>query len=94
VNSNRALNIDLIEMPRLKMSFGEHCDEHGVPRLYSLDHVNLFVSNFRSELTAKLMQGLPHSLLMSTSNEELQVLVPTIDPVRPRIGSSPFTTGL
>jgi hypothetical protein len=93
VASSDGLIIDLVELPRLKMSFGEHLDEHGITRLYSLDHVNLFVSNHRSELTAKLMLGLPHSLLMSTSNDELQVLVPTVDPVRPRIGSSPFTTG-
>ena len=91
--SSATIQVDLIELPRLKMSFAEHNDEHGVSRLYSLDHVNLFVSNSRSELSAKLMQGLPHSLLMSTSNDELQILVPTIDPVRPKIGNSPFTTG-
>lgn len=89
-----AINIDLLELPRLKMSFREKADEKGVPRLYSLDHVNLYISNVRSELTCKLMTGLPHSLLMTTSNGELQILVPTIDPVRPKIGSSPFTTEL
>ena len=86
--------IDMIEMPRLKMSFCEKRDENGVRRLYSMDHSHLFVSNSRSALTARLMTGLPHSLLMSSSNNELQILVPAVDPVRPRIGSSPFSTEL
>lgn len=88
-----SINIDLLEIPRLKMSFQEQLDEQGVARLYSLDHVNLYVSNYRSPLTIRLMSGLPHSILMSTSNAELQILVPALDPVRPKIGTSPFSTG-
>ena len=87
------VHIDLLELPRLKMSFQEQEDKSGVRRLFSLDHVNLFISNHRSELTTQLMAGLPQSLLLSSANEELQILVPSVDPVRPRISICPFTTG-
>ena len=87
-------NLDLIELPRLNMSFQEKLDENGVMRLYSLDHVNLFVSNQRSNLTTKLMRGIPHSLLLSTTNGELHLLVPVLHPVRPMIMSNPFSTEL
>ena len=40
------------------------------------------------------MRGIPHSLLLSTVDEELHILVPILDPVRPRIGSSPFSVEL
>lgn len=86
--------IDLIELPRLKLNFHEKTDEHGISRIYSLDHSNIYVSNFTSPLTLQLMQGMPHSLLMSSSDNELQILVPIVDLVRPRIGSSPFSTEL
>jgi hypothetical protein len=39
------------------------------------------------------MQGMPHSLLLTTTNAELQIMVPAIDLVRPKIGTCPFTTG-
>ena len=90
--------VDLVECPRLKVSFEEKLDNHGVPRLYSMDHVNLFIANNNrdsSELISnKLLVGMPHGLLMSTNNNENQILVPVIDVVRPIIGSNPFTTEL
>ena len=63
-------------------------------RLYSLDHSDLFVSNERQPLVNKMIQGIPHSLLLSNLEGELQVLVPIIRPVRPRVISEPFTTSL
>lgn len=94
INNNQNISIDLLELPRLKLSFKEKKDENDVTRLFSMDHVSLYVSNQRSNLTTNLMVGIPHSLLMSSCNGELQILVPTLDPVRPRIGSSPFSTEL
>lgn len=90
----RSVTADLIELPRLKMSFHERIDDSGERRIYSLDHNNLFVSNSRSELTQNMMRGMPHALLLSTLNGELQILVPVLNPVRPRLGDCPFTTEL
>ena len=86
--------IDLLELPRLKLNFASRKDEKGVMRLYSLDHVTLFITNERSALTSKLISGLPHSLLLSNANGEVMVLVPSIHPVRPVIGTAPFSTEL
>lgn len=86
--------IDLVELPRLKLSFTARKDYTGVERLYSLDHSDLFVSNERQPLVNKMIQGIPHSLLLSNLEGELQVLVPIIRPVRPRVISEPFTTSL
>ena len=88
------VTVELLELPRLKLNFQSRKDEKGVTRLYSLDHVTLFVSNERSALTSKLISGLPHSLLLANANGEVMVLVPSIHPVRPIIGTAPFSTEL
>ena len=86
--------VDLLELPRLKLNFACRADDGGVLRLYSLDHTALFVSNERSALTSRLISGLPHSLLLSNANGEVVILVPSLHPVRPAIGTAPFSTEL
>ena len=86
--------IDYIQLPRLKMVFQVRKDDNGVDRLYSVDHSDLYISNSRSTLITNLIRGIPHSLILANANEELQILVPSIHPVRPPIASSPFTTEL
>ncbi len=66
----------------------------GVLRLFSMDHVNLFVTNERSKLTSDLIRGIPHSILLADSNHEVSILVPSIHPIRPFISSAPFSTEL
>ena len=63
-------------------------------RLYSVDHADLFITNERNAMTTELLAGIPHSLLLSNSNGELAVLVPSVPPVRPAIGAVPFSTEL
>ena len=48
----------------------------------------------RHELTAKLIEGIPHALIMSNEQDEKQLLVPVTYPCRPRVGSQPFSTTL
>ena len=69
-------------------------DGAGKTQLYSIDHADLFVSNIRTSLVEKLLRGIPHSLVLQNSNSELQILVPSLRPVRPAIGSSPFSVEL
>jgi hypothetical protein len=89
-------SIDLVELPRLNISFvSKHVklpSGETVTRLYSVDHADLFITNYRSELIAQLMRGLPHSLLLSNSNGDLQILVPAIAPCRIPITSAPLST--
>jgi hypothetical protein len=75
-------SIDLIELPRLKLSFTARPDHLGVLRLYSVDHVDIYITNERNSLTSKMLAGIPHSLLLSNVRGETQVLVPVIPPYR------------
>jgi thioredoxin-like negative regulator of GroEL len=84
--------IDLVEVPRLKLAFNARTDHNGELRLYSVDHVDLFITNESNAFTAKLLAGIPHSLLLSNVRGEMQVLVPVIPPKRPRIAMEPFST--
>ena len=84
--------VDLVELPRLKLAFTARPDHAGVLRLYSVDHVDLFISNDHSTMTAKMLAGIPHSLLLSNVRGEAQVLVPVLPPKRPPIATEPFST--
>ena len=86
--------LELVELPRLKLSFTARADEDGELRLFSLDHANLFVSNTRDPRALKLIAGIPHSLLMSTAQGEVSVLVSVWKLARPRVKTHPFTTSL
>lgn len=84
--------LDLIELPRLKLSFTAKLDHEGEYRLYSVDHVDLFISNERIPSYGKMLRGIPHSLIMSNVRGESQILVPVVPVSRPFIGDEPFST--
>lgn len=87
-------NIDLIELPNLKLAFTGRYDHAGNYRLYSVDHVDLFISNERSATYSKMLAGIPHSIILANVRGEAQILVPVIPLVRPHIGNEPFSTFL
>lgn len=63
--------------------------------MYSVDHVDLFIANAETsntDMTIKMLAGIPHSIVMSNVRGETQVLVPVLPPIRPRIMSEPFST--
>jgi len=90
--------ITLIELPRLKLRLQPrpYTDEQGVSgvRLYSLDHANLYVSDYRDDMLNQLLVGLDQSLLMENNEHELFVLIPSYIVHRPNITSAPFSTEL
>eukprot|EP00466_Bigelowiella_natans_P001199 jgi/Bigna1/76726/fgenesh1_pg.43_\ len=90
------VEITLIEMPRLQLSFDPEIDpDHGdAALLYSIEHSGLFVSDFRNAKIEELMDGLPASLLLENSKKELFVLVSNAEPQRPYVGSAPFSCEL
>uniref|UniRef100_A0A0G4G6D4 ubiquitinyl hydrolase 1 n=1 Tax=Chromera velia CCMP2878 TaxID=1169474 RepID=A0A0G4G6D4_9ALVE len=94
VNEGGRLTLDLVQLPRLKLSFSARVDSQGNVRLWSLDHAHLFVSNNTGGLVSKLLQGIPHSLVLSDAHGTLNVLVPAFAVVRPRISAHPFSTEL
>ena len=83
----------MVSLPRLKLTFEARRVDDSV-RLYSVDHADLFITNERNEMTTQLLDGIPHSLLLSNSNSELSVLVSAWPPVRPQIDAIPFSTEL
>ena len=87
--------LDLVDLPRLKLSFAMRKDFEGKMRLFSLDHADLFVSNDFEAVTACLVAGIPHSVLLRNAAQgDSQLLVPVLPPVRPKILTQPFTTDL
>lgn len=52
------------------------------------------VSRNRRELLLRLLEGLPHALLLENAQGDLQVMVPNQDVFRPPLRSRPFTTAL
>jgi len=91
--NDAAAELHLVELPRLRISLRE---QNG--RLFSVDHADLFICDEeylsqRPEIV-KLVQGIPHSLVLVNSNDEPNVLLPLDRPARPAIQSSPFTTEL
>ena len=93
-NSGSDLILDLVELPRLKLSFAMRRDFEGKFRLFSLDHADLFLSNDFGTVS-DLVRGIPHSVLLkNAARGEDQLLVPVLPPIRPRILTQPFSTAL
>jgi hypothetical protein len=89
-----ALTLDLVQLPRLKLTFSARVDADGTLQLYSLDHAHLFISNLRPKMALSLLQGIPHSLLLADINQSISILVPALDVARPGITMAPFSTEL
>jgi hypothetical protein len=89
------LALDLIQLPRLKLTFAARLSADGSQYLlYSLDHSHLYVSNDRPALVTQLIQGVPHSLLLQDVNGAMSILVPSLNVARPAITGAPFSTEL
>ena len=77
-SSKDGLSIDLVELPRLGLTFQAKEKESMVDnrktketRLYSVDHEGLFVSNEATtcESTRDLLKGLPHAVVLERSGD-------------------------
>jgi hypothetical protein len=68
--------VDVIEMPRLNLKF-----VHAKGRLFSTDHVGMFLTNKRNDLVNRILRGLPHALLLEGLEGEMAVLLPAQLPV-------------
>jgi len=71
-NSRDGLSIDLVELPRLGLTFQAKLGKDGkTTKLYSIDHEGLFVSNEgRScESTQTLLNGLPHTVVLEREDD-------------------------
>eukprot|EP01050_Picozoa_sp_SAG11_P001054 SAG11_NODE_43_length_20795_cov_11.860456_2_plen_638_part_00 len=88
-----SISIDLIEFPRLNLSFRTRSTEDGALLLFSEDHAGLFVSNTRNPRLEQLLRGLPTSILLESVNHEFFILLPAgTKPIRPVIEGTPYAT--
>ena len=71
----------IVELPRLKLAFTSREDHAGNINLYSIDHADLYITNKRPHMIGKILEGIPHSLVMSNSQHELSVLAAVLSPV-------------
>ena len=90
------LPVDLVELPRLRLSFDAKRDADGVVRLHSREHPGLFVGWLRNEAhAAALLKGLPHCLLLQNELGEAYVLLSALaKPCRLADPTDPLMTQL
>lgn len=87
--------LTLIELPRLKLSFMTRPDHDNHLRLFSVDHVDLYVVEDQAgDAAAPLVKDIEHSLLLKNARGDCYALVPVIIPKRPPVRSQPFSTDL
>ncbi|KAL1530323.1 hypothetical protein AB1Y20_001232 [Prymnesium parvum] len=68
-------SLELLELPRLRLSFKVQRGGDGVANLHSIEHHGLKVSWLRSERAAALLRGLPHALLLENAEGDTLLLL-------------------
>jgi hypothetical protein len=80
---NHAAVVDLVELPRLKLTFRSRAttpqaegDARAASRLYLDGHGELFLSNGRAPGLCKFLEGLPTAVLLENDLGEAFILLP------------------
>ena len=82
--------VDLLEFPRLRLSFTV-----ADGKLWSNDQSGYFVSNFRSDEINSLLGGIPNSILLEDTSRQRSILVPAnAKPARPNDPRAPWATAV
>ena len=91
MSSGNQCAITSLEFPRLRLNFRAVKNSTGGIVLMSEEHSGLFISNERCEMSSRLLQGLPHSLLLKNANGELFIMLPACaKPTRPTNSNAHF----
>lgn len=64
--------LDLVELPRLQLTFEARRSAAGKVRLHSCEHPGLYVGWLAGEQVTALLRGLPHALVLL--NDEVRRL--------------------
>jgi hypothetical protein len=80
-----ALSVDLLELPRLGVSFARRVDSSGTSRLYSSLHVGMYLSLKWSATADKLFAPFPNGLVLENVDGEMALMVPATLPQRAKI---------
>ncbi|CAM9179352.1 unnamed protein product, partial [Ectocarpus fasciculatus] len=87
------VSIDLIELPRLRLTLEKQVLPDGTVRYNCLEQSGLWLAKYTKELNVDhLFEGLPHSVLLTNSDQEYFVLLPaTAKPVMVKEASDGFS---
>ena len=91
-HAGESCSVDIIELPRLQMSFYSKTDMDGKVRLYSRDHFGFFVSNNREAMIGKILDGIPHSIVLENLDGDVSILVPATLPRRLKHQAESYST--
>lgn len=73
------ISIDLIELPRLRLTFEKKQDREGKVIYTCLDHAGLYIAGYEPKLKfAPLLDGIPRVLLLKNADDEYFALIPSI----------------
>ena len=95
--SRNGESIDVVELPRLSLTFTAKPDEKGKVRLEASDHAGLFIHDALFGLdrqTTEMLRGMPHSLVLTDANGQHTILCAALPVLRPVIPEDPFSTEL
>jgi hypothetical protein len=71
------ISIDVIELPRLRLTFEKKIDGGGKVRYMCVEQSGMFLAGYRPELPfADLLDGLPRAVLLANADHEYYVLMP------------------
>ena len=77
--ANGDISIDLIELPRLHLTFEKMQSIDGTYRYFCAEQSGLFIAGFDSTLNFEnLLEGLPHAVIMSNIENEYFVMLPSM----------------
>ena len=71
------VSIDIIEIPRVNLTLRGVPTGSGVLRLECVDHVGLYVSNYRDYKVEQMLDRLSCSVLLQDDHHRLSILLPT-----------------
>lgn len=95
--SRNGESVDVVEVPRLSLTFTAKADEKGKVRLEASDHAGLFIQDALFGLdrqTTEMLRGMPHSLVLTDANGQHTILCAALPVLRPVIPEDPFSTEL
>ena len=76
-DSKNVLTIDVVELPRLHLTFEKQVDRDGVLRYYIVEQSGMFLADEHSRKeTERLIAGLPHGIVVRNRENEHFVLLP------------------
>jgi hypothetical protein len=90
--------LDIVELPRLRLAFSPRLNSRQQLLLYSQEHSGWFINESKNQLETDSLQrlcyGIPHYIILENASHEFALLIPATRVFRPLVPSCPFSTEL